>query len=480
MDSVVRRSPMSVSVDALWAWHTRPGALERLLPPWDRVRVVARSGGIANGSTVTLSVPVGPVRLRWVSEHRDVDPPHGFADAQVSGPFAHWVHVHAMQADGPAASFLEDRVEFEGPAGPLGRSLARRAVAARLPALLRYRHETLAADLAAHACVADRPRLTVGITGASGLVGTALTHFLTSGGHRVVRFVRGQAGSTESGRVGGPSEIGGSGRTGGSGDAADTVLWDPRAGFPAPDRVPPLDAVIHLAGAGVADRRWTPQRMALIRDSRVQGTVALARALAALPRPPRTLLCASAIGYYGIDGHTPVDETGPKGGGFLAAVVGKWEAAAEPARAAGLRVAHLRLGLVLTPAGGMLKPLRVVFRSGAGGRVGDGRQGMSWVGLDDVVGAFHHALFDASMAGPINVTAPEPVSNAAFTAALGQAVHRPALLPVPAFALRVLLGRQMADETALSSAWVQPTRLEAAGYPFRHRRLDAALAHYLP
>ncbi len=450
---------MPVPVEALWDWHTRPGALERLLPPWDRVRVVSRTGGIADGSRVTLAVPFGPARLRWISEHRDVRAPHGFVDAQVEGPFAHWLHVHAMTADGPSASILEDRIEFEGPAGPIGRAVARRAVAARLPALLRYRHETLAADLAAHARVADRPRLTVGITGASGLIGSALTHFLTTGGHRVVRFVRGRVHP---------------------GSGSDVVPWDPQNGFPAADRLPALDAVIHLAGAGVADRRWTPKRMALIRDSRVQGTATLARALAALPRPPRTLLCASAIGFYGYDGRSAVDETAPMGGGFLAAVCGTWEAAAEPARAAGLRVAHLRLGLVLTPAGGILKPLLPIFRAGIGGPVAGGTQGMSWVGLDDVVGAFHHALFDEALRGPVNVTAPEPVSNAAFTTALGRAVHRPAVLPVPAFGLRLLLGRQMADETALSSAWVRPARLEAAGYAFRHRTLDAALRHYLP
>src|SRR6188508_3046865 len=166
MDSVARRSRMPVPVETLWAWHTRPGAIERLMPPWDPVRVVARTGGIENGSRVTLAVPFGPMRLRWVSEHRDVDPPRGFVDEQVSGPFARWVHVHAMSADG-AASVIEDRVEYAGPAGPVGRAIARRAVAARLPALLRYRHETLAADLAAHQRVDDRPRLTVGITGAS-------------------------------------------------------------------------------------------------------------------------------------------------------------------------------------------------------------------------------------------------------------------------------------------------------------------------
>jgi uncharacterized protein (TIGR01777 family) len=362
-----------------------------------------------------------------------------------------------MTADGPEASILEDRIAFTGPGGPLGRAVARRAVARRLPALLRFRHDTLAADLAAHAGVADRPRLTVGITGASGLLGTTLAHFLTTGGHQVVRFVRGA-----------PAP--------GSRD----VRWDPASGVADPERVPSLDAVIHLAGAGVADRRWTPRRMALIRDSRVQGTATLARSLAALPRPPRTLLCASAIGFYGFEGRQPVDEAAPKGGGFLAAVCGKWEAAADPARAAGLRVAHLRLGLVLTPAGGLLKPLLPIFRAGAGGRVGSGAQGMSWVGVDDVVGAFHHALFDDAMAGPINVTGPEPVSNATFTTALAAAVHRPALVPVPAAALRLLLGGQMAEETALSSAWVLPQRLERAGYRFRHRTIDAALAHYLP
>jgi uncharacterized protein (TIGR01777 family) len=220
--------------------------------------------------------------------------------------------------------------------------------------------------------------------------------------------------------------------------------------------------------------------MALIRDSRVQGTATLARALAALPRPPRTLLCASAIGFYGFEGREPVDETAPMGGGFLAAVCGEWEAAAEPARAAGLRVAHLRLGLVLTPAGGVLRPLLPVFKAGAGGAVGDGTQGMSWVAIDDVVGAFHHALFDEAMAGAVNVTGPEPVSNAAFTGALATAVHRPAIVPVPAVALRLLLGRKMADETALSSAWVLPGRLTAAGYAFRHRTLEDALAHVLP
>lgn len=452
---------MPVPLETLWAWHLRPGAIERATAPWDRVRVVARTGGVEEGARVTLAVPFGALRLPWVSEYRDVDPRRGFSAVQISGPFAHWIHVHGMADAGGGTSILEDRVEYAGRGGPIGRALSRRAVTRRLAALLRYRHETLAADLAAHARVADRPRLTVGITGASGLIGTAITALLTTGGHRVVRFTRGPstaappAGTTE-------------------------VRWDPARGFADPERVPPLDACIHLAGAGVADRRWTPARKALVRDSRVEGTGTLARALAALPRPPRTLVCASAIGFYGYQGRTRVDESAPAGTGFLAGLVRDWETAADPARAAGLRVAHLRLGLVITPAGGFLKAVLPLFKAGVGGPVGDGTQGLSWVGIDDVAGAFHHALFDERIEGPVNVTAPEPVSNAAFTRALAQAIHRPAVVPAPAFGLRLLLGREMADETALASAWVTPARLSAAGYGFRHVTLEAALAHYLP
>ena len=449
---------MPVPLETLWAWHTRPGALERLMPPWDAVRVVARTGGLENGTRVTLAVPFGPLRLRWVSEHRDVDPPHGFADEQIAGPFARWVHVHAMQADGPAASILEDRIEYAGPAGPVGRAVARRAVAARLPALLRYRHETLAADLAAHARVADRPRLTVGITGASGLVGTALTHFLTSGGHRVVRFVRGTAARRARRR-----RLGSAARLPVAGSAPRARRRDPSRRRRR--RRPALDAAAHGADprqprAGHGDAGPRPRRPA---PSAAHAALRLGDRLLRVRGP-------GAGRRDGADGRRLP--------GRRSADDGR-RPRIRPAPPA-LRVAHLRLGLVLSPAGGMLKTLLPVFRAGAGGVVGPGTQGMSWVGLDDVVGAFHHALFDDTLAGPVNVTAPEPVSNAAFTQALGRALHRPTLVPAPAFGLRLLLGRQMADETALSSAWVRPARLEATGYPFRHRTLDAALAHYLP
>ena len=223
MDSVTRRSPMPVPVETLWTWHTRPGAIERLMPPWDPVRVVARTGGIENGTRVTLAVPFGPLRLRWVSEHRDVDPPHGFVDSRSPARSRAGSMSTRWTPTARRRRRFEDRIEYAGPAGPLGRAVARRAVGARLPSLLRYRHETLSADLAAHARVDDRPRLTVGITGASGLVGTALTA-LPDQRRASRRPLRARDGRLPARRV--------------FRDSPDVVAWDPQRGFPSPDRVP--------------------------------------------------------------------------------------------------------------------------------------------------------------------------------------------------------------------------------------------------
>jgi uncharacterized protein (TIGR01777 family) len=467
MAQFVYRSHMPVSAAAVWDWHARPGALERLTPPWDRVRVVERTGALEDGARVTLSVPIGPMRVRWVSRHRDCVRGRGFVDEQIAGPFASWIHTHAM-SDEPAAhgtpgsalqSTLEDRIEYTAPGGVLGRALAQWLAPARLEAMFRYRHDTLRADLEAHARDATRPRLTIALTGASGLLGSALASFLTTGGHRVIRLVRRAGGAT-------------------SDPAADTAPWDPERGLVAPERLPKLDAVVHLAGESIAGGRWTEARKTEIRRSRVAGTAALAASLARLPDPPACLLCASAIGFYG---RRPGDVTEQDlaGEGFLADVCAAWEAAAAPAVTRGIRVVQLRIGLVLSAAGGLLPVLLPLFKAGVGGPVGSGRQPASWVALDDVVGAFHHAMQDEALRGPVNVTAPQPVSNGALSRTLGRVLHRPAILPAPAFAVRVVMGREMADETALGGARVLPERLIASGYRFRYPTLEPALRHVL-
>ena len=291
----------------------------------------------------------------------------------------------------------------------------------------------------------------VAITGSSGLIGTALVAGLRADGHQVLRLVRGGAAGQ------------------------DTVTWDPGAeeGGLDPRSLDGVTAVVHLAGAGVADKRWTPSYQAEIRDSRVKGTKALVRALSAMTTPPGVLLSGSAIGWYGDTGGREVTEGAPAGRGFLPEVVREWEAAAGEATAAGIRVCTLRSGVVLSPRGGILGKLLPLFRLGLGGRIGSGRQVMSWIGLSEWVAAARF-LLGADIAGPVNLTTPSPVTNAEFTAALAAAVHRPAVMLVPVPAVKLVVGGVSSD--ILSSARVLPRRLLEGGYRFQHPGIAGALA----
>jgi uncharacterized protein (TIGR01777 family) len=258
--------------------------------------------------------------------------------------------------------------------------------------------------------------------------------------------------------------------------AAGQLEWNPTASTPFSNTQPleGLDAAIHLSGASVAAHRWTPAYKREIWTSRVESTHALTTALARLAHPPQTLLVASATGFYGDRGDELLDESSSPGTGFLADLCREWELAAQPAAAAGIRVIHLRFGVVLG-AGGALAKMLPLFRLGLGGKLGSGRQWMSWISLADAVSAILFALDTPALTGPLNLTAPNPVTNAEFTSALSRTLHRPAILPAPAFALRLALG-QMADEALLASARVIPTRLTTAGFRFAHPTVEEALA----
>ena len=288
------------------------------------------------------------------------------------------------------------------------------------------------------------------VSGASGLVGRALLDRLAAEGRPACALVR-------------------PGRDAGPGD----VPWDPATGWLDP-RAPAPDAVVHLAGENVAHGRWTAARRRLICSSRVDATRALARTLAALPRPPRVLVCASALGFYGDRGDQWLDESSPPGEGFLARLCVDWEAAGRPAAEAGLRVVQLRIGVVLGAGGGLLQRLVPVFRAGLGGRTGSGRQYVSWVALDDVAGAIAHVIDTDSLSGPVNAVAPEPVANAELSRALGRVLGRPAVVPLPAAAVRALWGR-MGEELMLFGARIRPARLLSSGYGFRFPVLAGAL-----
>jgi uncharacterized protein len=297
--------------------------------------------------------------------------------------------------------------------------------------------------------------MTIAISGTSGLVGTALIPLLTTQGHSVRRLVRSEP-NRSTGEIG----------------------WDPARGGMAPDDLEGLDAVIHLGGESIASGRWTKRKQKRIRDSRVESTRLVAETLARMERPPKVLLCASAVGYYGDRGNESLNEEATPGQSFLADVCQQWEQAAEPARKAGIRVANLRFGVVLSPIGGALTQMLPLFRLGLGGRLGSGRQYWSWIAIDDAIGAVGHALANEHLSGPINVTAPAPVTNRQFTAILAKVLRRPAVLPAPSTALRLALG-PMADELLLASARALPDRLLDSGYAFRNADLESALRHLL-
>ena len=436
-------SVVDAPLGEVFAWHARPGAITRLMPPWSPVQVEREAGSVRDGRAV-LRLPGG---LRWVAAHQpgEYDPPHEFADALASFPLSAvlpWRHAHRFAPAGERATRVTDVVQTPLPTRVLRPMFA-------------YRHRQLADDLAAQA----RARalcpdaLTIAVTGSGGLIGGALTALLTTGGHRVIRLVRRPPQRT------------------------DERHWRPDD--PAPDLLAGADAVIHLAGASIAGR-FTPDRKREIRDSRIIPTRRLAE-LAAATRPGlRAFVTASAIGIYGRDrGGEVLTETSARGEGFLADVVAGWEDATAPATRAGLRTVQVRTGIVQSPRGGMLHLLYPLFAVGLGGRLGSGQQWLSWIGLDDLLDIYLRAVTDPALSGPVNAVAPTPVRNAGYTATLAGLLHRPALVPVPGFGPRLLLGGEGAQEIAEASQYVRPQRLINAGHHFRYPQLEAALRHVL-
>ncbi len=451
-----------------WRYLGSPGAFRRLSPPFLPLRPVAEAASLRDGEAVLeprTALP-GPLARRfgprWVARHDPV----GFVDFErfvdrcVSEPYATatgWVHVHTVTSGPGGTAMLGDRVTARVPEAMLERVFA-------------YRYRQMAADLEVIGrfgavgndddnATTRRP-LTVAVTGASGLVGTALTALLGVAGHHVIRLVRGSSGDTAGDTAGGGAE-----RT-----------WDPDD--PAPDLLDGVDVLVHLAGASIAGR-FTDTHLAKVRGSRIEPTRRLAE-LVARRDGATALVCASAVGFFGADrGDEELTESAAPGSGPLAEIVTDWEQACEPARRSAARVVNVRTGLVLSAAGGMLPPLAAIARTGLGGRLGSGEQWMSWISLDDLTDVYLRAIADPAVDGAVNATAPEPVTNREFTRVLGSVLRRPTVVPVPGWAPALLLGSRGADELALADQRVVPSALEALDHRFRHRGLREALAHEL-
>lgn len=437
------------SPEFVWDWCSRPGAVVRLAPKFVPMTPIEEPKRLADGTTV-YSLPAG---LRWVSRYNLVDYVSGqqFSNVCIKAPLkalSKWRHTSTLTAQ-DNGTLIEEEIHTNLPTSSV-------------QALLAYRQHQLAQDLSTLTALSNlnsTPKV-IAMTGTSGLVGRSLRALLTTSGHRVISLVR----STEDAAT----TPGAVNRT-----ADDQRLWDPVS--PALDILEGVDCLVHLAGEPLMGRFNDEHRRA-IRASRIGPTTALARRAAA-SSTCHTMVCASAIGYYGHEhSEEPLDETAPRGSGFLADVTADWEAACMPAADAGVRVVNIRTGVTLSSWGGSLPIVRTLFSTGLGGHVGDGEHRMSWISLDDLTDIYRLAILSESIVGPVNAVAPSPITHREFGRELGNQMGRPSIIPIPSFGPKLLLGSQGAQELVLADHNVCSSVLT---HEFRHPTIDRALAHEL-
>lgn len=441
-----KTTPMPCDAASLYDWHGRMGAFARLAPPWKSMRLRSGKGSIDVGAETTIETRVAGVPLTWKARIESNIPGRSFVDEQISGPFASWKHQHVFDGVDEASSVLRDRVEYRLPGGRLGSLLGGRYVRRELERLFTYRHRVTGRDLSVWRRYRDQPRWKILIAGGSGFLGQRLGAFLQGQGESVAILSRHP----------GPGDVG----------------WDPRSRSIDEAALEGFDIVINLAGTNLADGRWTESFKRKLYRSRIDSSRLLVGALSRLKRPPSLYVGASGIGFYGDCDASVVDETRPRGEGFLAELCEAWEDAGEGSSFAG-RILHLRTGVVIDAGGGALAKMTPPFAFGLGGPLGSGKQWMPWIGLEDWIGGVYFAMRE-NLAGPVNLAAPQSERNVDFSRSLGRALGRPAALPVPKRLLELLLG-EFAEEALLSSCRAVPQRLLDSGYRFGFSDLEAYL-----
>ena len=455
--SFVCASQIPFTQERLFDWHSAAGAFKRLAPPWAPPQILSKCGfGIEKGVRVVLRVPLAlGISQKWEHLHDACERPNYFRDIQVRGPFPLWRHTHRFikNPQEGAPTTLKDEIEFTPPLGMIGRIISKNFILKNLNRVFRYRHSVTVRDLTVAAKYPSAKPLSVAVSGASGLIGSQLSAFLSTCGHHVTRLVRHEPTSS------------------------DEIQWSPEGGIHA--STPTFDAVIHLAGEGIAEKRWSSERKDKIVKSRVDGTRALLNSFANSKTPPKTFITASAIGFFGDRGDELLDETSSIGSGFLPSTCKAWEGLAEESsKRCGARNIALRFGIVLSPEGGALKKMLLPFSLGLGGPLGSGKQFMSWIHLHDAVYAIYHLLMREDLSGPFVVTAPNPVSNSEFTKALGRVLKRPTLFRVPPFVLKILFG-EMAEAALLSSTRAVPKGLTDSGFVFSYPEIEEGMRQVL-
>lgn len=471
MPEFVASTLFSCDRHRLFEYHKAPGAIERLIPPWEDVQVIASRDSLEVGSEVLLRQKVFGIPQQWRARHVEFAPEDLFADTIEQGPFRRWLHRHEFEslphnASGSAACRLTDRISFELPLAPFS-NIALPWVRTKLAAMFAYRHRITADDIAAEQRLSavrapSAPPVRIAITGSSGLVGQRVMDLASVLGWQVVRILRPNSA---------PSR---------SRDRANvqSVVLDPSKANTA-ECLEGLDAVIHLAGYGIGEKRWTDSVKQRIASSRIETTQHLTEFLSRLKTPPRILVSASGIGIYGDRGDEPLSEGSASGNAsdFLVHVANAWEAAARRFEPVG-RVAIARLGVVLHPRAGALSKLLPLARMGLGGPIGTGRQYWPWIHIDDAANILLHLAVQPSIAGVYHVVSPQCPTQRAFAQTLGSVLWRPAFVPAPAFAMRTLLG-EMAGPLLLSSTRATTERLISSGYAFRFPKLHHALENLL-
>ena len=443
------------SRDVVWNWHARPGAVRRIMPDWEGIRPV-EVGGIKDGAVTSFRMSIGILPQRWVAKHHSYIEGEQFCDDMIKGPFGRWNHVHKFIEMGQTEMQIQDRIDWKLPFHFFTRIGAPIMVMPRVRQMFKHRSRRILADLKRQQMFKDAPRKRILISGSTGLIGTQLGAFLETDGHDVHRLIR-------------PST-----RLHADQDSTKVVKWDDKSGKIIEGSLENFDVIIHLAGAGIGDKRWSKKRKKLIAESREIPTRNLANALANLASPPSLFMCASAVGYYDNRGDEELDEKSSTGNGFLAEICRKWEDAAQPAINAGIRTIHMRTGIVTTAVGGMLQQILLPAKLGAMGPIGGGRQWQSWISLDDQIYAMHYLMNHETASGVFNLTAPNPVTQKQFAKVLGKVLRRPAFAPAPGFVMKILFG-EMGKSLILDGQKVRPKRLQDLGYTFEHETLEPAL-----
>lgn len=449
----IKTSKINAPVETVFSWHAGKGAISRLTPPWAPLKMISRKGdGIQKGVKVTFRLNLFKIPMAWEAEHIDYQENKVFKDRQTKGPFSKWEHTHSFTGDGKENSIMEDKVEFKLPFGLLSRPFYGFAKK-EFKRMFDYRHRVLKYDLEHHVDKTKKKKIL--ISGASGTIGSALVPFLRTCGHEVIRLVRKKENLLD-----------------------DEIFWDPYNGVLDLEKAGPFDAVINLNGIDISRGRWTKSQKKKIIDSRIIPTRLLVKKMADLDSKPDVFISSSAIGFYGEGKNKILSETADMGDSFISKVCKQWEDASMDAQKVGIRTIQLRIGVVLTPAGGALKRMELPFKTGCGVKLSHGRQYMSWISMDDAVSGILHILNDHKIQGPVNLTAPNPVTNKKFSKILASVFSKKVFFVIPKFVVLALWGK-LGKETLLTSARVRPGKLLDSGFSFQHETLLSALKDML-